>query len=114
MVPSQTLGRKLKNGIRLSFSERKTRTLTCLGISHERFPLVMSVLNVTPDSFSDGGRFHHRCDKAVRLLCRASDIIDIHGESTRPGSEPVTLEDEWRRVKMHRYCHEIPRIAGQH
>ena len=87
---------------RLSFSERKTRTLTSLGISHERFPLVMSVLNVTPDSFSDGGQF--QTTDAIRQQCdyfveHDTDIIDIGGESTRPGSEPVSLEDEWRRVK---------------
>ena len=87
---------------RLSFSERKTRTLASLGNSHGRFPLMMSVLNVTPDSFSDGGQFQttdaikKQCDYFVEY---DTDIIDIGGESTRPGSEPVTLEDEWRRVK---------------
>ena len=101
---------------RLSFSERKTRTQTSLGISHERFPLVMSVLNVTPDSFSDGGQFQttdaikRQCDYFVE---HDTDIIDIGGESTRPGSEPVTLR---RRVaqsqRCTRDCHEIPRIAG--
>ena len=102
---------------RLSFSERKTRTLTCLGISHERFPLVMSVLNVTPDSFSDGGQFQttdaikRQCDYFVE---HDTDIIDIGGESTRPGSEPVTLEDEWRRVKDALAIATKHRIAGQH
>ena len=87
---------------RLSFSERKTRTQTSLGISHERFPLVMSVLNVTPDSFSDGGQF--QTTDAIKKQCdyfveHDTDIIDVGGESTRPGSEPVTLEDEWAGLK---------------
>ena len=63
--------------------------------------LIMGVLNVTPDSFSDGGKFLN-VDKAVahaREMARAgADIIDVGGESTRPGAEPVSLEEELRRV----------------
>jgi len=63
--------------------------------------LVMGVLNVTPDSFSDGGRFVAP-DRAVqhgREMAEAgADIIDVGGESTRPGSEPVPAEEEMRRV----------------
>src|SRR3989441_8775025 len=62
---------------------------------------VMGVLNVTPDSFSDGGRFLAP-DAAVRrgleMAEQGADIIDIGGESTRPGSEPVPADEEWRRV----------------
>jgi len=64
-------------------------------------PLIMGILNVTPDSFSDGGRFD-TVDKAVEhtLLMEAdgADIIDIGGESSRPGSEPVSEKDELARV----------------
>jgi dihydropteroate synthase len=64
-------------------------------------PAVMGVLNVTPDSFSDGGSFLEP-DAAVahgRLLAaEGADLIDVGGESTRPGSEPVPLEEELRRV----------------
>lgn len=62
---------------------------------------IMGVLNVTPDSFSDGGQYLNK-DKAVerglRLIEEGSDIIDIGGESTRPGSEPIPAEEEIRRV----------------
>src|SRR2546425_6206541 len=62
---------------------------------------VMGVLNVTPDSFSDGGRFLDP-DAAVRrgleMVEEGADILDIGGESTRPGSEPVPADEEWRRV----------------
>lgn len=62
---------------------------------------IMGILNVTPDSFYDGGRYLS-VEDAVRhaeeLVQEGADIIDIGGESTRPGSEPVSLEDELRRV----------------
>jgi dihydropteroate synthase len=62
---------------------------------------IMGVLNVTPDSFSDGGRYL-RPDRAVahaeRMADAGADVIDIGGESTRPGSHPVPLEEELRRV----------------
>lgn len=65
------------------------------------YPRVMGILNVTPDSFSDGGR-HDRLDDArrhaERLLREGAAIIDVGGESTRPGAEPVPLEAERERV----------------
>ncbi len=64
-------------------------------------PLVMGVLNVTPDSFSDGGQFlapESALAQARRMCAEGADIIDIGGESTRPGSEPVSADEEMRRV----------------
>jgi dihydropteroate synthase len=62
----------------------------------------MGILNVTPDSFSDGGRFFD-ADAAIehgrRLIGEGADIIDVGGESTRPGAEPVSADDELARVK---------------
>ena len=64
-------------------------------------PHVMGIVNVTPDSFSDGGRFFS-ADKALeqarKLVADGATIIDIGGESTRPGSDPVDVEEEIRRV----------------
>jgi dihydropteroate synthase len=66
-----------------------------------RHGLIMGVLNVTPDSFSDGGEFFTR-DKAIEralvLARQGAHIIDVGGESTRPGSEAVVVEEELRRV----------------
>ncbi len=63
--------------------------------------LIMGILNVTPDSFSDGGRFHDP-EKAlahgVELVRQGADWIDVGGESTRPGAQPVSEEEELRRV----------------
>ena len=63
---------------------------------------LMGILNVTPDSFSDGGRYL-RPDAAIehgaRLLAEGADIVDVGGESTRPGAEPVSAEQELERVR---------------
>lgn len=73
-------------------------------------PLLMGILNTTPDSFSDGGQ-HATVDLAVehglRLVEDGADILDIGGESTRPGAEPVSLAEELRRVLP-----VIERLAG--
>lgn len=64
-------------------------------------PLIMGVLNVTPDSFSDGGKYNDpnlAVEKAIQMASEGADIIDIGGESTGPGSEDVTLEEELERV----------------
>jgi len=68
---------------------------------------VMGILNATPDSFSDGGQFNEvkaGVDHAVKMVEEGADIIDVGGESTRPGAEEVTLEDELDRV--------VPLIRG--
>ncbi len=64
-------------------------------------PLVMGVLNVTPDSFSDGGRYQDprlAVDHAVGMLDAGAAMIDVGGESTRPGAQPVDPDEELRRV----------------
>ena len=79
---------------------------------HHRFalthrPLVMGIVNVTPDSFSDGGQFvapQMAIDYGLKLIAEGADILDVGGESTRPGATPVTEADELRRV--------IPVIEG--
>lgn len=66
-----------------------------------RRTLVMGILNVTPDSFSDGGRYDEvetAVERARIMEAEGADILDIGGESTRPGHEPVSLEEELRRV----------------
>jgi dihydropteroate synthase len=64
-------------------------------------PLVLAILNVTPDSFSDGGRFGDPAaavDRGLQLAAEGADLIDVGGESTRPGATPVPLDEELRRV----------------
>ena len=70
-------------------------------------PKIMGILNVTPDSFSDGGQFDSAasaCSQAEALVVSGADIVDVGGESTRPFAEPVTVQEELNRV--------IPAIRG--
>src|SRR5687768_1292016 len=64
--------------------------------------LVMGILNITPDSFADGGMLFDDVDRAVetgvRMAGEGADIIDIGGESTRPGADPLPEKEEIRRV----------------
>src|SRR5262245_41469341 len=66
-----------------------------------RHGLIMGVLNVTPDSFSDGGEFlaaDRAAERGIQMAAEGADIIDVGGESTHPGSEPIIVEEELRRV----------------
>lgn len=76
-----------------------------------RFPKLMGIVNVTPDSFSDGGQFHDASAAvahALQLAEEGADLLDIGGESTRPWSAPVTVDEELRRV-----IPVIEQVAGQ-
>src|SRR4029077_2114454 len=73
----------------------------------EQRPLVMGIINVTPDSFSDGEKYFGvdaAVAKGLELLQQGADILDIGGESTRPGAQTVPVEEELRRV--------VPVISG--
>ncbi len=71
-------------------------------LTFDQKPLLMGILNVTPDSFYDGGRYvetENLMERITELIKEGADIIDIGGESSRPGAEPVPAEEELRRVK---------------
>lgn len=76
-------------------------------------PRVMGIVNVTPDSFSDGGKYEFT-EKAVehglQLVAEGADILDIGGESTRPGAAPVSLDDELARVVP--VIEQLSKVAG--
>jgi dihydropteroate synthase len=98
----KALAIELEELLRSSLAE-SGRTLRLGGKEYDlgERTLVMGVVNVTPDSFSDGGRFkdaHEAIEHALRLEEEGADILDIGGESTRPGSDFITLDEELRRV----------------
>ena len=71
-------------------------------LNFNKIPNLMAVLNLTPDSFSDGGKFNKKdngINHAKNLFKLGADIIDIGGESTRPGSKSVSRKKEWNRIK---------------
>lgn len=80
-----------------------SRTWSFDGFHRElgRVPLIMGIINVTPDSFSDGGQFFSHgeaVEQGLRLVAEGADILDVGGESTRPGAEVVSIDEELRRV----------------
>ena len=71
-------------------------------LNFKKIPNIMGVLNLTPDSFSDGGKFNKKnrgFNQAINLYKSGANIVDVGGESTRPGSKPITNKEEWLRVK---------------
>ncbi len=83
---------------RVEIDERRDAFLGLIGAK----PVIMGILNVTPDSFSDGGRFQSldvALAQARKLVAGGADIIDVGAESTRPGHTPVPLDEEWRRLE---------------
>ena len=80
---------------------RGSRTLAPMTEPPGNRPLVMGVLNVTPDSFSDGGRYLDptaAIERGRRMVAEGADVVDVGGESTRPGAAPVDEAEELRRV----------------
>jgi dihydropteroate synthase len=81
-----------------AIDDRRDAFLRLIGLK----PVIMGILNATPDSFSDGGRFQSldsALARAKMLVADGADIIDVGAESTRPGHTPVLLEEEWRRLE---------------
>ena len=71
-------------------------------LNFKKIPNIMGVLNLTPDSFSDGGKFNKKkagLKHAFNLFEFGADIVDVGGESTRPGSKPISEKDEWNRIE---------------
>ncbi len=89
---------KVKKDIKNIISKRKN-FLRNINLSN---PVVMGILNLTPDSFSDGGKFNKKSksfNHISKMIKSGADIIDVGGESTRPGSKTINPEIEWKRTK---------------
>ena len=89
--------RKIKFDLNLITKKKRFKNLK---FSH--IPKIMGVLNITPDSFSDGGMYLKKklaYKQLNHLFDTGADIVDIGGESTRPGSKAIKVQTEWKRVK---------------
>lgn len=85
----------------MSHIQQAPRGVPVLPAATRRGPRIMGIVNVTPDSFSDGGQFEDAAaaiDFGRRLVDAGADLLDVGGESTRPGSLPVTAHEQWRRI----------------
>lgn len=97
------LGQQLKAMLK-GLEPPQERTLACRGreLVLGKRTLVMGILNVTPDSFSDGGRYvdlKQAVSHAEQMIEEGADLIDIGAESTRPGTVPISAEEEWSRLE---------------
>ncbi len=93
----KNLKKKIKKDISLISKKKNFKDL-----NFRLTPCIMGILNLTPDSFSDGGKYnrHYLAKKRMNSLFKSgADIVDIGGESTRPGSKSVKLKVEWNRIK---------------
>ena len=91
----------LKKKIYLDIKKIKSKKKNFSNLEFKKIPNILGVLNLTPDSFSDGGKFNTKkkgINHANKLYKEGADLIDVGGESTRPGSKEVNKEDEWNRI----------------
>ena len=96
-LPSK-LRKIIKNDINTIIKSKKN----FINLDFKKIPIIMGILNITPDSFSDGGKFYKKdlAEKQLRYLFKCgADLVDIGGESTRPGSKAISLDKEWGRIK---------------
>ena len=98
--------KRLPKSLRKKISEDlkviKKKNKNFSNLNFKKIPNIMGILNLTPDSFSDGGEFNKKksgIKHAINLFKFGADIVDVGGESTRPGSKPVSEKKEWKRIE---------------
>mgnify|MGYP001199163811 CR=1 FL=1 len=97
----KSLPNQLKKKINLDLKKIKSKKKNFSNFKFEKFPNLLGILNLTPDSFSDGGKFNSKkraVNHAMNLMRYGTDLIDIGGESTRPGSKAISETLEWNRI----------------
>jgi dihydropteroate synthase len=96
------LPKLLKKQIILDLKKITSKRKNFANLNFKKIPNIMGVLNLTPDSFSDGGKFNYKnkgLNRAIQMFKLGADLIDIGGESTRPGSRAINKKLEWDRIK---------------
>ncbi len=107
------LPKLLKNQIMFDLKNITSKKKNFANLNFSKLPNLMGVLNLTPDSFSDGGKFNNKNDgvkQATKMFNSGASIIDVGGESTRPGSKGVNEKIEWKRISkvLKSICKKIP------
>ena len=98
----KSLTKLLKKQITMDLKNIKLKKKNFANLNFQKIPNIMGVLNLTPDSFSDGGKFNSKkrgIDYALKMFKSGADIIDVGGESTRPGSNTINKKLEWNRIQ---------------
>ena len=96
------LPKLLRKQIDLDLKNIQSRKKNFANLNFKKIPNIMGVLNLTPDSFSDGGKFNSKkkgTDHALKMFQSGANIIDVGGESTRPGSNAINIKLEWSRIE---------------
>ena len=96
------LSKSLKKKINFDIKKIKSKKKNFSNLNFKKLPNIMGVLNLTPDSFSDGGKFNTKTKgikHAIYLFNNGADLIDLGGESTRPGSKSINERKEWKRIE---------------
>jgi len=92
----------LRKQINLDLKNIQSKKKNFANLNFQKIPNIMGVLNLTPDSFSDGGEFNSKkkgTDHALKMFQSGANIIDVGGESTRPGSNAINIKLEWSRIE---------------
>ncbi len=95
------LPKTLKKKINLDIKKIKSKKKNFSNFNFKKIPNILGVLNLTPDSFSDGGKFNKKSkgiSHAINLYKDGASLVDVGGESTRPGSKAVNKKQEWNRI----------------
>ena len=108
-----TLPKILKKKIILDLKKITSKKKNFANLNFQKIPSIMGVLNLTPDSFSDGGKFNTKkkgIEHATQMFKAGANIIDVGGESTRPGSKSINVKLEWNRIEkvLKFICKKIP------
>ncbi len=108
-----SLPKKLKKQITLDLKKITSKKKNFAEFNFQKIPNIMGVLNLTPDSFSDGGKFNNKnkgAKHAIQMFKAGANIIDIGGESTRPGSKATSVKIEYKRISeiLKFLCKRIP------
>ena len=96
------LPKLIRKQIDLDLKNIQSKKKNFANLNFQKIQNIMSVLNLTPDSFSDGGKFNSKkkgTDHALKLFQSGANIIDVGGESTRPGSNAINIKLEWSRIE---------------
>jgi len=97
----KNLPKSLKTKIKFDLKKIKSKKKNFSNFNFRKFPNLLGVLNLTPDSFSDGGKFNSKkkgVSHAINLINYGANLIDVGGESTRPGSKAISESLEWNRI----------------